>query len=181
MGWASSTSGRDVQLGYSGSVANGDATVLDNYLVGELRFTSTWEAITMSGNTVYGVLVGQDAAAFPQNTFTTTLPTGHKVFLRPNSYDTGRANLTIYNWSWSNSVPVDLSSVVDIGAPYAIRSVYDPFGTPVVEGVYDGAAVDVPMDTVPAAQPIGDPTAIVTTEQPRKAFGAFIVTHTPCQ
>ncbi len=181
MGWASSTSARGVQLGYSGGVANGDATVLDNYLMGELRFTSTWEAITMSGNTVYGGLVGQDAAAFPQNTFSSTLPAGHKVFLRPNVYDTGRANLIIYNWSWSNTVPVDLSSVVDIGATYAIRSVYDPFGTPVVQGVYDGVAVDVPMDTVPAPQPIGDPSAVLATEQPRKGFGAFIVAHTPCQ
>jgi hypothetical protein len=106
----------------------------------------------------------------------TSDPAEPKVFLRPNRYEPGRANVIIYNWSRQAAVPVDLSGIVRVGDPYEVRNVQDFFGAPVVSGTYGGGPVDVPMTGVTAAVPIGgSPTP---PPQTGPAFGVFVVTST---
>ena len=104
----------------------------------------------------------------------TSNPAEPKVFLRPNRYEPGRANLIIYNWSRQATVPVDLSGVVRVGDHYDIRNVQDYFGAPVLSGTFGGGPVDVPMTGVTAVVPIGgSPT---TPPQTGPDFGVFVVT-----
>jgi hypothetical protein len=65
-------------------------------------------------------------------------PAEPKVFLRPNRYEPGRANLIIYNWSRQAAVPVDLSGVVQVGDVYEIRNVQNFFGAAVATDTYGG-------------------------------------------
>jgi len=72
-------------------------------------------------------------------------PAGVKVFVRPNQYEAGRANITVYNWDLKNHVEVDLSDVLRAGDRYEVRNVRNFLGQPVVTGIYNGKPVKLPM------------------------------------
>jgi hypothetical protein len=75
----------------------------------------------------------------------TSKPSGLKVFIRPNLYETGRANIAIYNWDGLSTVDIDIGKTLSIGARYEVRNVYDYFGHPVASGIYDGKPIRLPM------------------------------------
>jgi len=104
----------------------------------------------------------------------TSDPAEPKVFLRPNRYEPGRANVIIYNWSRQAAVPVDLSGIVGVGNRYEVRNVQDPCGAPVLSGTYGGGPVDVPMTGVTPVAPIGGSPS--PPPQTGPDFGVFIVT-----
>ena len=107
----------------------------------------------------------------------TSLPAEPRVFLRPNRYEPGRANLVIYNWTRQAAVPVDLSAVVRVGDHYEVHNVQDYFAAPVSSGTYGGGPVYVPMTGVTPVGPIGgSPTP---PPQTGPDFGVFVVTSTP--
>jgi hypothetical protein len=72
-------------------------------------------------------------------------PSGVKVFIRPNLYEKGRANIAIYNWDGHPEAEVNLGDLLKIGRRYEIRNVYDYFGEPVYSGIYDGKPIRLPM------------------------------------
>jgi hypothetical protein len=82
-------------------------------------------------------------------------PSGTKVFVRPNQYERGRANIIVYNWDRAGSVSADLSAVLTPGDQYEIRSAFDFYGTPVATGTYGGGSVSVPVAAVAAPAPLG--------------------------
>jgi hypothetical protein len=104
-------------------------------------------------------------------------PGGAAVFVRPNRYEPGRANIVIYNWDRSPTVQVDVSSVLRPGAAYELRDAENFFGAPVLEGVYKSGKLSVPMTGLTAAPPNGSvPRPPVHTGP---AFGAFVLRTLP--
>ncbi len=159
-GWAHSDTERSVRLGYADLTPqeNQDVTLLDNYFVGSTLFAQQWVTITMTGNTFYSDVSGSiDPAAYPDNTYLTACPSGATVFLRPNQYEPGRANIAIYNWDLAASVAVDVSSVLTPGMPFELRNAQDFWGAPVLAGIYSGGLLVIPMQAWPAAAPLGFP------------------------
>ena len=73
-----------------------------------LSFTGTITG-TMSGNTFFGPLSGFESSKYPGNAFLAIRPTGVKVFVRPNQYEPGRANITVFNWDHVGTVNVSVS------------------------------------------------------------------------
>jgi hypothetical protein len=116
----------------------------------------------------------QTAAGVDANsTYTHGAPKGTWVFVRPSQHETGRANVTIYNWPLSSSVSVDLSSVLTPGKQFVIQNAQDFFAAPVVSGTYTGGLISIPMTNLTAAQPIG---SVPNPPQPvGPLFGAFVV------
>lgn len=108
------------------------------------------------------------------STFQNSLPTQDKVFVQPNEYEAGRANITVYNWDRNGTASIDLSSVLTVGAKYEIHNVMNLFGTPTISGVYDGKPITLPMKAVAGPRPIGysGPTPVGTGSD----FGVFVVT-----
>jgi hypothetical protein len=103
-------------------------------------------------------------------------PPATQVFVRPNTYEPGRATVVVYNWNGQSSVAVDLSNVLQVGAQYTVLNVQDLFGAPVVSGTFDGGAVTIPMDGVTPPVPVGG-----AAHQPPKTgpdFDVFIVRQT---
>ena len=160
-----------VRLGYPWGVDNRKLTLADNYFVSDLIFAKSWNPLTASGNTVVGDVSGTSSSGIS----TVGNPSGARVFVRPNEYEDGRANITVYNWDQRATVDVDLSSVLTAGAAYEIHHVYDLFGAPVASGTYTGAPIKIPMKAVTAPRPIGG-EALNAPITLGPEFGVFLVT-----
>ncbi len=114
--------------------------------------------------------VGVDA----HSTMNSGPPSGLWVFVRPNIYEPGRANIVIYNWNLQSTVPVDLSQAgVQPGDPFEIRDGENWPAGPILSGTYNGGTVSIPMTGLKVALPNG----VVPNPQPHTApqFGVFVV------
>lgn len=162
--------GSDFNMGYDGGSLNG--IVESNYFQ-----TSTWwsgnnQNLTVLGNTfINGEVNNFNPANYPNNTYLTSNPTQNAVFIRPNQYEPGRGNITIYNWQNLNSVSVDVSSFLPVGTPYKVVNAQNFFGTPVLSGTYQGGAITLPMTGLTPATPVG----IGAPPPSGPAFNAFVV------
>ncbi len=112
------------------------------------------------------------STGYDQNSvFSEGRPTGKWVYIRLNRYEAKRANIIVYNWDASDTVPVDLSKVLMKGSSYVIRDAENFYGSPVAQGVYNGASVNVPMKNLQKAAPVGYPAPAHTAP----LFGTFVV------
>jgi hypothetical protein len=130
----------------------------------------SWSGISFAGNTWYGTpgtvewLSDTTGMTFDQWRASTGLATGDSyrggkpteqvVFVRPNQYEAGRANVVVYNWSHAGSASVDLSAVLKVGDRFEVRNVQQFFGPAVASGTYDGSPVSLPLTSVPATVPL---------------------------
>ncbi|MFN2633939.1 MAG: right-handed parallel beta-helix repeat-containing protein [Thermoanaerobaculia bacterium] len=163
------------EFGYSNGCV--DPRVTNNFFVGLTR----WENCSsgnISGNIFYGrqwtwgwTGPRVNASSYPDNSFNTGRPdSGADVRVRANEYESGRANVAVYNWGRADSVDVDLSSVLAYGAAYEVRNAQNFYGAPVASGVYGGGTVSLPTWGSPAA-----PVAFSTPRQTGPEFSAFVV------
>ena len=77
----------------------------------------------------------------------------NRVLVRPNKYDTNRANIVIYNWQNLSVVNVNVSQLGwKRGDSYELRNVQDYFGD-VITGSYDGTSINIPMTNRKVARP----------------------------
>ncbi len=96
-----------------------------------------------------------------------------RVFVRPNQYESGRANITIYNWSQSGSVNVDVSGILNSGDIYELHSAQDYFGD-VTVATYQGGPLSIRMTGRSVASPISGHAGVSTFPE----FGAFVLIKT---
>ena len=106
----------------------------------------------------------------------TSRPNGVRIFVRPNRYEAGRANIVIYNWDLKDQVVVDVSSVVSIGSSYEIRDAQNYFGEPVLRGTYKGGPLLLPMKLTAVHVPVGNVERIPRHTTPE--FGVFVLQTT---
>jgi hypothetical protein len=110
--------------------------------------------------------------------FSNTPPLKTRIFIRPNQYERGRANVAVFNWDLQTSVPVDLSAAgLHVGDTFEIRDVQNYFGTPVFSGTYDGAPVVLPMNLTNVPVLVGNVSHLVN-QHTGPDFGAFVVLPT---
>jgi hypothetical protein len=166
--------GRNADLGW-GTACN-SLMMFNNYLAGGTSAKINCTNSTVAGNWLYGDIASSVVAAYGNNTFSATRPAGVLSVVRPNQYETGRANIAIYNWSLLSSVAVDLSaSGLKSGDGFEIRNAQNFFGPAVLTGTYNGSAVTIPMVGLVAAAPIG---AAVRAPATGPEFNAFVVLPT---
>jgi hypothetical protein len=79
---------------------------------------------------------------------------GTKIFVRPNRYEPGRANIVIYNWDNLGTVTVNVRDVVPTGASYEVRNAQDFFSEPVLRGTFNGEPLQLPMNGLSTARPM---------------------------
>ena len=102
-----------------------------------------------------------------------TLPSGTKVFVRPNKYEAGRGLVVVYNLGNDASVRADLSNVLRVGQRYEVRNVQNLYGAPVASGTYAGGAITLPMTGVAPPARLGRSTP--TPPKTGPAFDTFVV------
>jgi hypothetical protein len=104
---------------------------------------------------------------------TANAPTSAKVFVRPNAYEAGRANIIVYNWAGAAAVAVDVSGILQVGDAYEVRNVQDLFGSPVVSGTYGGGSISIPQSATPAPIPYGMTSSPAPVTGP--AFNVYLL------
>jgi len=116
----------------------------------------------------------QRASGFDANSrYEPNAPQATQIFIRPNAYEPGRANVAVFNWDKKESVELDLYKILKPGDAYSIRDAQNYYGEAVAFGVYDGGPVVIPMNLERVARPIGNVPTIPTHTAP--LFGAFVV------
>lgn len=120
-----------------------------------------------------GFSAWQNATGYDANsTLSVGNPSGTKVFIRPNRYEPGRANIIVYNWNNLTNVPVDVNSILTPGEPYQVRNAEDYYAPPVLSGTFNGQPLDLPMTGLPVAVPNGS----MTTPPPTgPTFNVFVL------
>jgi teichuronic acid biosynthesis glycosyltransferase TuaC len=103
-------------------------------------------------------------------------PSGIKIFIRPNKYEHGRANIVVYNWDLRERVTVDVKSVLPMRVGYEVRDAQNYFGQPVACGTYDGRPISLPMNMTQVAQPVGNVERLPTHTAPE--FAVFVLQPT---
>jgi hypothetical protein len=104
-------------------------------------------------------------------------PSEAQVFVRPNRYETGRANIIVQNWPDAATVSVDLSGVLHPGQRYEVRNAQTYFAPPVTSGTYDGAPLLLSMAAVSATPPQGRNYRRPPNTGPR--FNVFVLLPLP--
>ncbi len=145
---------------------------------GQTLSSYTWDNNQYYGRNFYNIFSNYDfsgwksATGFDTNsTFDINAPTGKWIYVRPNKYESKRANVIIYNWDLSSQVAVDLSGVLSPGDPFVVQDAQNFYGPPVASGIYSGSPVNIPMTGLTKATPIGFTAPAHTAPQ----FGTFVV------
>lgn len=110
----------------------------------------------------------------PHSTYSTVTPPPNAVFVYPNPYQPKRANIVVYNWSNSNNVNVDVSTVLNTGDVYEVLNAANFFTPAVLTGTYNGAALSVPMTNLTVAVPNGWTNA-AAVPMPAPQFNVFVL------
>lgn len=173
------TSGGNSNIGYSAGASN--ARVQGNVWVGgNASVRMMFNGGTVTGNSFIGPLDPEDTMSkWPQNTASASRPTtGNQIFVRKNTYEPGRAHITIYNWAKAGSVAVPLANAgLNTGDGFEIRDAMNYFGAPVATGTFDGSnSVSIPMNNLQPAAPLGSGLTYPVHTAPQ--FGAFVLVRT---
>jgi parallel beta-helix repeat protein len=156
------------EFGFSLELVNCTGSLQRNTFVGEMR--------AVEGRTLVNHAVVKER--FPQNTYADHQPAAVQVFVRPNTFEPGRANIIVYNGARQPSVEVDLSHAhLDRGAKFEVKDAQNVLGPPIVSGTYTGAPVTIPMTGLTVAAPIG--AALEPVPHTGPEFAVFIVTPSP--
>src|SRR6185369_1822004 len=146
------------------------AAQTSNYIIrlnqSELPLATAWNdnsysrssaGVDFLGNsTEYGFYDWQNTTGYDNHSiYNAVNPSGTKVFVRPNRYEAGRANIIVYNWDNLNEVTVNVSSAIATGAAYEVRNAQDFFAPPVLSGIFDGQPLVLPMTGLTVAIPNG--------------------------
>ena len=137
---------------------------------------ATNTGLVMNNNTIVGTIGGFTINQYGTgNTLLATAPaSGKKIVVRPNDFETGRANIIIYNWDQSATVSVDISSSGMVsGWQYEVLDAQNFYAGPVATGTYTGAAISIPMTGLTAATPVSPYSMVPQHTAPE--FGLFIV------
>ena len=176
--WSQATLSGNELVGSSHMVALRDSTLTGYTWSGTHHFrdplSTSWRFLGVS----YPWLVWQATTGLGLSDLATSgTPSAAEVFVRPNPYEAGRANIVVYNWDRRGSVLLDLTGILPAGARYEIRNVQSLFSAPVTSGTYGGGSISLPLGAVPPPTPIG------LSSSPAPGTGAdfhvFVLTVTP--
>ncbi len=168
-----SPSGSDCNLGYEGGIAR--AVIEGNYFQTPVRFSPNNEGVELRDNVFLADTHFLDQELHPANHFAAATPQTNLVEVRPNRYEPGRAHIIVYNWEYRDSVAVNIKGLLPEGERFEVRSMQNFLGAPVLEGIYDGEPLILPMTPQPVAKPltVGPPPSTAP------AFHAFVLLPKP--
>jgi hypothetical protein len=166
--------------------------VLNDLLIYSLEPAAGITAYTMSGNAYH--YLGVDAAPFvvggirsydftgwkarysvdADSTFSTSLPSD-STHVYPNEYKAGRGMIVVWNWTEAASVSVDVSSVLEVGDNYRLRSAVDYFGDIATGTVAVDGTITIDMRAISHSVALPRDWETALMDNPFPTFGCFIL------
>ena len=149
----------------------------NNYDAADNDWPTTFSGLngyTISGNLFRGHAGAFPASDYPSNTYYLGSPppsAPNRVFVRPNAYEPGRANIVSFNWAHNKYVWPDVSAVLKVGDVYEVRNAQNFYGPPVASGTYAGGRISVPTTGLASASPVGWSTPAATGPE----FNAYVL------
>ena len=122
----------DMQIGYS-AASNEDCQIRDNLIVNGGLSIKNYRHVVKEGNQVISSDVPRPAGPA-------------RVVVRPSRYDPRRANVAIFNWPKGPAVELRPDKFLQPGDLYRLMDPRNFFGRPVLQGVYEGKPIRVPVD-----------------------------------
>jgi len=136
--------GVSMQIGYAAPY-NEDCQIRENLIVNGGLSIKNYRQVVNEGNQVISPIAPR--------------PTGPvRVLVRPSRYDARRANVAIFNWRKEPAVELRPDKFLQPGDRYRLMDPRNFFGRPILQGVYDGKPIRVPVD--------GEFTALVMLKTP---------------
>lgn len=165
------------QIGF-GLTGPYDTEIKDNIFVGgqySLKTPDNGTGLTVTGNKFHGPLNSAiiSADTFPDNEYTSGVP--DLVYVRPNDYQTDRANVTVYNGSSANTVSVNLTAVTGLGVGdnVTVANVQDYFVD--IQTLTLDADKKIVVDMQAVNRSVATPQGWTAPATTFPQFGAFVV------
>lgn len=120
----------------------------------------------VANRTVFGIVSNglfqfsqwKSLTGFDQNATSTNVAMPDTVVVRPNAYESGRANVIIYNFSGSATATVNLANTGLInGQRFSIRNAQNYLGQPLISGTYSSQNPQVVVPLGGAALQVSTP------------------------
>ncbi len=172
--------GGGADLGYQAGLDG--AVVRDNWFAngdgGISLYLVRAKGLEMTRNRFVQPVSGFEETAFPRNRYygAKEKPAGTFVAVRPNRFEKGRGHVIVLNWDRRPYVDADLSPVLAPGTAFEVRNAQDFDGPPVVQGVFSGSKVRLPLTGLTVVGPVGTARAVPATAP---EFAAFVVLPRP--
>jgi hypothetical protein len=173
-------SGESLNLGYR--AGSDHAIVKNNYFAGgSIEMGGTNNDLLVSENTFvgFGFASLSNVPAGGGNNWSIFSPGVDQIFVRPNQYEPGRANITIYNWHLLDTVTLGAEHLKGVeirkGDRFRLHNVQDYFED-VISGVYNGESIEISMNGRSVAQPLG---LDFKPDSTFPEFGAFVLIVEP--
>jgi uncharacterized protein YjdB len=169
-------------IGWGGSLSNpatcnAPAITNSQFVNGRSALTLYCSSPTLTSNSFFGTLTGFTTGMFPGNTYLTGRPATAQVFVRPNRYESGRANIVIYNWPNLDTVAVPASQVAAAGLAqgqgFEVRDAQNFLAAPVLSGTWSGGDLMLPM-TSTTITPVSGTVSVQPVHTSRE-FGVFVL------
>ena len=109
------------------------------------------------------------------STYYSTLPKEDMIVVQPNPYQSGRAHITIHNWTGKTNISVGVGSVLKRGDKYALYDVTCLSGGPIATGKFSGTAIKIPMNLSNVDKPIGLTANLSRFKNTSPDFGVFLL------
>ncbi len=95
------------------------------------------------------------------------------VKVQPNQYDHKKATITVLNPEEKPTINVDLSAVLPKNTRFKLIDYQNYYGKPVLEGIYKGGTITLPLHLKEILEPIGDVNVKPTHTGPE--FNSFML------
>lgn len=162
-------SSSDSNIGYVGGTSN--ALLSNNYFQTRVHFSQIGPGLTLTSNTFVSGTSSLQRTNYPNNAFLSEIPAANVVEVRTNKYEAGRATIIVYNWENLDNIKVNVAGFLQTGSPFEVRSAQNFLGAAVTNGIFDGALLELPLNPIPVAKPIGTNAPASTAP----LFQAFII------
>ncbi|MCA1624001.1 MAG: hypothetical protein LC778_09415, partial [Acidobacteria bacterium] len=167
-----------VTVGISPLPTNTTRHIWNNNTYNFLEAAGDQNRVPFTLNSVpYEFAAWKTATGFDTNsTYTEAPPTGIEIYIRPNAYTQGRANITIFNFSLAATANINLSTTgLTNGQQYQIKDAQNFFGPAIYTGTYSTTSPTINVTLPGAGSPV---TPLGGANDPANNGYIILPTHT---
>lgn len=156
-----------------------DTICHNNNIRGKVGMSTTRPGMSFTGNNQYGDQANFLQSDFPTNNYFSSSPGANWVSIVPYNYIRKAGLVSIFNFTSSTSLAVDLSSILSVNDTYEVIDIQNRFGSAITTGTYAGGTVSLSLTSTAVATPRQVPQGRSAPSHTTSEFNCFLVRATP--